>query len=329
MKRLHWLVVGMALAGLVVSGCGDDDGGTDSGPGVDGGDEDTGPGEDSGPGGMCDNTPAAMAADCPDGAGTVGACCARVSNESRSDAPEYRVSGLRILEPATLSAGLVRSALQDALDEERFNWLIRVTGAGADGDVSIETGFGTANGDDTYSFTSGAAPAPGDPNRWDPQTVMGTLSGEEIIAPALTSTFTVPILEDDGVAVVLELPLQAFELNCAAMTDSRTCIGQRNGTVYQTEHGSLQTYITVEDAMAGNVSIPPIDTSLCNFIAGMAAEAGPCTDVAQADWPTQPNAICSAGTCMDADDGACDPAADCNAWRVSGGFAAQGVEITD
>jgi len=32
---------------------------------------------------------------------------------------------------------------------------------------------------------------------------------------------------------------------------------------------------------------------------------------------------------MDADDGACDPASDCNAWRVSGGFAAHGVEITD
>ena len=328
MKRLHWLVVGMALAGLVV-GCGDDDGGpadsaTDT-PMVDTGTV------DSGPGGMCDNTPAMNAAMCPSGmaipdpGGLMGVCCARMSNEGRTDAPEFRVSGLRILEPTTLSAGLVRSALQDALDEERFNWLIRISGADADGDVTIETGFGSRNAGATYSFASGSAPAPGDPNRWDPQTITGTLTGEEIIAPAITNTFTVPILEDDGVAVVLELPLQAFELNCAAMTENRTCIGQRNGTVYQTEHGSLQTYITVADAMMGMVELPPINTSLCNFIAGMASEMGPCTDIAQGEWPVPPNALCTGGTCSDT----CDPASDCNAWRVSGGFSAHGVEITD
>ncbi len=316
MKRLHWLVVGMALAGLVV-GCGDDDGGgTDSGPETDGGDMvDTG-GETA----MC---PSGMSI--PDPEGLMGACCARMSNEGRTDAPEFRVSGLRILEPATLSAGLVRSALQDALDEERFNWLIRVGNAGADGDVMIETGFGSRNADATYAFASGAAPAPGDPNRWDPLTVTGTLAGEGLSAPAITDTFTVPILEDDGVAVVLELPLQAFELVSATMSESRTCIGLRNGSVYGTDDGSLQTYITVEDAMAGNVELPPINTSLCNFIAGMASEMGPCTDIAQGEWPVPPNALCTDGTCTDT----CDPASDCNAWRVSGGFSAHGVEITD
>lgn len=329
MKRFQWLVVGLALAGLAV-GCGDDDGGgTDSGT-TDSGGTDSG-GTDSGTMSLCENTPATMAPECPSGdtipdeEGLMGACCYRASNADRQDAPEFRVSALRIQEPATLSASLVRAALTQALDEERFNWLIRITGADADGDITIETGFGQRNADATFSFTNGGAPAPGDPNRWDPLTVTGTLTGESITAPPISETFTVPILEADGSAVVLELPLRSFELECSEMTDSRNCIGQRDGRVYQTSHGHLKTYVTITDAMSGRVSIPPIDTTLCNFIAGMPSNMGACTDMPQGDWPNPPNARCEGGSCTES----CDPATDCNAWRISGGFAAHGVEITD
>ncbi|MEM9067018.1 MAG: hypothetical protein AAGE52_00890 [Myxococcota bacterium] len=328
MKRFHWLVVGLALAGLAV-GCGDDDGGgggTDSGPGVD-----SGGGTDAGGGGLCEAEPASNPATCPSGAaipdedGLMGACCARVSNADRTAAPEFRISALRIQEPATLSASLVRSALAAALDEERFNWLIRLEGAEADGPVTITTGFGQRNADATFAFTDGTAPAPGDPNRWNAMSVEGTLAGEEITAPPIADTFTVPILEDDGVAVVLELPLRAFTVSCTVMSEDRTCIGLRDGNVYRTGAGNLTTYVTIEDAMMGRVAIPPIDTTLCNFVAGMASNEGLCTDVPQADWPTPPNAVCTGGTCSDT----CDVASECNAWRISGGFAAHGVEIAE
>ena len=326
MKRFQWLVVGLALTGLAV-GCGDDDGGTDSGT------ADSGTADASMDAAMelCESTPATMPPECPSGMGIpdeeglMGACCYRASNASRPDAPEFRVSALRIREPATLSASLVRSALTTALDEERFNWLIRITGADSDGDVTIETGFGQRNADATFSFASGGAPAPGDPNRWNPLSVTGTISGETITAPPIAETFTVPILDAEGTSVVLELPLRSFELECSVMSDDRSCIGERDGRVYQTNHGHLKTYVTVADAMMGRVEIPPIMASLCNFIAGMTSNTGACTDVPQADWPTPPNARCEGGSCSES----CDPATDCNAWRISGGFAAHGVEITD
>ncbi len=329
MKRFQWLVVSLALAGLAV-GCGDDDGGTADSGATDSATGDGGGGADASMA-LCDNTPATMTPACPTGdaipdeGGLMGACCYRASNASRQDAPEFRVSALRIQEPATLSASLVRAALAAALEEERFNWLIRITGADADGDVTIETGFGQRNADATFSFTNGAAPAPGDPNRWDPLMVTGTLMGESLTAPPISETFTVPILEADGSAVVLELPLRSFELECSEMTDNRNCIGERNGRVYQTSHGHLKTYVTVADAMMGRVSIPPIDTTLCNFMAGMPNNMGPCTDVPQSEWQTPPNARCDGGSCTES----CDPATDCNAWRITGGFAAHGVEITD
>ncbi len=306
MKRLHWLVLGLALPAL--ASCGDDD------------NPDPDMGSD-----MTTGMDMAVSAECPSGMaipdedGLMGACCYRESNESRQDAPEFRISSLRIMEPPALSASLVRSALNAALDEERFNWLIRVGIAGTD--ATIETGFGSRESGPTYSFASGSAPGPGDVNRWDPVTVSGTLAGETVTAPALTDTFTVPILEDDGVAVVLELPLQAFELVNATFSASRSCIGIRSGSVYVTSDGSLKTYITVADAMTGRVELPPIDTTLCNFIAGMASNTEPCTDTPQADWPSPPNAVCTGGVCSDT----CTD--DCNAWRITGGFAAHGIEI--
>ncbi len=76
------------------------------------------------------------------------------TNSDRTTAPEYRVNALRILEPASLSGALFRGAFQQALDEERFNWLIRLEGAGADGDVTVTTGFGARNADATFAFSA-------------------------------------------------------------------------------------------------------------------------------------------------------------------------------
>lgn len=317
MKRLHWLVVCAALSGLIA--CGDDDGGgTDSGtPGTDGGGEDAGET-------MVDPPECPSGDNIPDEEGLMGACCYRVSNADRLANPEFRVSALRITEPTSLSSALVRGALNDAIDEERFNWLIRVGGAEMDGAITVETGYGERNMDATFAFTMGGAPAPGDPDRWNPLTADATLAGETITADALSGAFTVPIFEDDLETLSLELPLQAFELQMANMSEDRSCIGLRDGRVYQTSEGTIRTYITIADAMAGRVVIPPIDTTLCNFVAGMAASSDPCTDTPRADWPVPPNALCEDGVCTET----CD-VADCNAWRIAGGFGAHGVEIAD
>jgi len=332
MKKIYWLLALSAVAGFAM-GCGDDSTpATDSGTPADTSVADSGP-TDGGPtdGATDGGTPLCPSGDTiPDETGLMGVCCYRTSNADRLDAPEFRIAGLAISEPGTLASTIVKSAVNMAIDEERFNWLFSVAGATADGDVTLKTGFGSRNSDATFSFANGDAPAPGDVNRWDPQTFMGTLTGESISAPALTSPFTVPILTADGTGVVLELPLQAFEVVNMTMSENRTCVGTRGARSYTTMDASLQTFITIADAQAGIVDLPPINTSLCNFIRGAASATGDCRDVDPATWTVMPNARCEAGVCTEA----CTPGTDltaggtCNAWKLLGGFAAHGVTIS-
>lgn len=324
MKRTHWLLALGAVAGLAV-GCGDDS----TTP------ADTGTAMDTGTGGDSATDTGTPTANCPSGdnipdaTGLMGACCYRTTNADRHDTPQFRIAALSISTPSTLASPIVKSAVNLAIDEERFNWLFSMTGAAADGDVAISTGFGKRNADATFAFASGDAPAPGDPNRWDPQMFTGTLAGETVSAPALTNAFTVPILDTDGTSVVLELPLQAFEVLDMTMSEMRSCVGSRGGRSYDTTDANLQTFITIADAQAGTVDLPPINTSLCNFIRGDSSATGDCMDVDPATWTVQPDARCEAGACTET----CTPGTDltdagtCNAWKLTGGFAAHGVTI--
>ena len=320
MKRINLLFLGMAIAGLAF-GCGDDDGvdPVDSGTSDSGGGEtDSGPPEDG----------AVPVANCPDGQpdqeGLMGGCCYRAANTGdRAAAPEFRVAGLVISAPGSLSNILIAGALQNALDEERGNWVMRIEGADADGEITITTGYGARNEDATFSFTMDAAPAPGEPGRWNPVSGTGTLTGEEITVPAIPAGFTVPIFEDGELS--LELPLQALEITSLEMSENRSCVGSRGPARYVTG-GSLSTFITVEAAKARRVEIPPISNSMCNLIAGMSSFEGDCDERPQAEWMVPPNSTCNEdGTCTA---GGCAPA-DCNAWQITSDFAAQGVEITD
>lgn len=304
MKRVEWLCVLALMSGLAV-GCGDDDTGMtgmDTGPGGD----DTGPGEV--------NCPTSA----PDVDSMMGACCYRSENDSAN--PNFRVSGLMIESPRSLASPIVRSLLASNLDGETFNWLIEITGAAADGEITVRTGYGERNADSTFSFTEGSAPGPGDPNRWDPLSVMANLSGELVTAPPIDGVFSVPVLDEETGEPFLELPLQAFELLGATMSNDRNCVGERTGARYDTSMGMIRTYITIEDAQMAMIG-DPLNTDLCTFTAGILS--GTCADNDQADWPVQPDAQCTGGTCTDA----CDGATTCNAWTITGGFSAQSVTI--
>lgn len=276
-----------------------------------------GSGVDDGPivaAGFCASTPAMVAPTCPEGApdraGLMGECCYRLSNATRP--PELRISALRFSTPATLSAGLVRSAISDMIDEERMNWLLRFD---ADGEL-LQTGHGFRNTDGTFSFACGDASSPGDPNRWDARLVAAELSDDAFSsAPAAR-------LGIATTGVGFEFPFREARFECANLSVARTCVGTRNGSVYQTDHGSIEAFITVEDAAAIPVRIPPIDSSVCNFIAGMASETRACTEVPTSSWPVPPNAACDATGCSTSCTGDA-----CNAWRVQAGFGAHGVEI--
>jgi len=309
-RTFSWLLTAALLGGLAL-GCGDDDGmmtETDAGPsGSDGGGE----------------TPANCPAEAPDRDQMQGACCYRVSNADRMDMPEYRLSGLKILTPTSLSNAVVRGLLTSALDEERFNWIFR--GAVTGTDVAVETGYGERNEGGTFSFVMGGAPAPGDANRWDPITLNGMLStSETITSEPYDGALTVPVFDTDGTTLTAEFPLQALELEMAQLSEQRSCIGERRASSYSTEEGLLTAYVTVEDAKGVSIVVgDTLNTTLCMFAAGMSSESGTCDDTPQADWAVPPDSMCDASGCTM---GGCDASA-CNAWQITAEFAAHGVEI--
>lgn len=314
MKRLNWLVICLAFAGFA---CGDDDtmvadtggGGTDTGT-----TEDTG-GEDMG-------TPTF---DCPDDAPNLdtlmGACCSSASNADKQDAPEFRISGLNIESPASLSNVIIAGQLQAALDNGTFNWLIDVTNAGADGEVTVLTGFGRYNeATNSYSFED-------EGTEFAPVTTMATLAGETFMAEPLSETVIVPIVDEMTGEPTLSLPLQQLQLESATMSENRDCVGLRLRNGYGTDDARLNTYITIEDARMAMVEVAIINTSLCNVLRGdVNAEADfDCAEIPQADWDVKPDAICTPDGCTDS----CDADTDCNAWTLAGGVSSQAVEIDD
>jgi hypothetical protein len=325
-------LVALALAGAFLVGCGDDDAGTT--PPVDMG----GGGTDLGP-----VTPV-----CPDDApapdNQMGACCSRASNASRLDAPELRLAALRLTAPmGTLTSPALRGILNDSFDGERFNWLIQAMGAPTTGNgpVTIRTGYGERAADGTFAFTMGAAPAPGDADRWDPITVTGMMTGETVATPAHMGPgpLTIPVFDEtDPTLLVVELPVFGLELVNAPLTEDRSCIGLRTTTSYNTgEGGDLRAFIRVEDARSRMVVVPPsLSATLCAVIAGSLTESTYCDDNPQSMWTAKPNSLCGATGCEANTAGMtniCDPAISgaggCNAWELLGEFAAQGVEITN
>jgi len=233
------------------------------------------------------------------------------------------------MKPVALASELVGGLLQQAFDQERFNWLVELDGADADGPVTITTGYGKRNTDGTFSFSMNDAPGPGPTDRWDPITITGALTGEAVMG-SYDAVVILPILNME--TVVLELPLYEVEIEQATMSEMRSCVGTRGPRNFDTSAASLHTYIRVEDAAAARLMVgTTINTYLCNFIAGISDTSMTCTSFPRAMWGALPDATCSATGCMT---GGCEPASDdpamqCNAWEVSGGFSAAGVEITE
>jgi hypothetical protein len=307
----------LALAGL--AGCGDDDDTT----------VDMGDGSDSGP------VEAVCFSGAPNPDELTLPCCYRESNADRPDQPEFRVTNLQIDSPPALSNRAVLMILAGAVEDERFNWLLQATVDGTD--VTVQTGYGEY--DETtsvYNFVDGVAPTDGggDPDRWNPITIEGTLDGDTFTAPPVAGSFTVPIFSETGDELDLELPLNSFEVISATFSEDRTCIGERTATrdtfgptTYATA-GDVRTYITRADAEISFVT--QLNTTLCNLISGgtctCPADNPDCVVEPPAEWNTPPTAQCDAdGVCV-----ACDFDTEgdtCNAWEILGSFAAAGVEI--
>jgi hypothetical protein len=270
----------------------------------------------------------------------MGACCWRHSNAEQLATPEMRLSYLAITAPAgsTLTSATLTGVLNTAMQQETFNWLVRGEGTEGDGPVTLVTGFGRRQADGTYAFSSGAAGTDGDPDTWCPVTLDGTLASENLSTTALEGSVTVPIFDEEGENVQLELTLREVEITSATLSEERTCVGVKTARPFTyTPAGTLQGFIEVAGAIGGVIEVPGIMTTVCTAIAGEnLGDADYCETTPQADWATQPDSICDATGCTQNPPGttdACDPdvstAGGCNAWRIVASFAASGVDITN
>lgn len=310
----------MAALGGLTLGC---DGGGD------GGVADAGP--DGGPPRLCPSS------DVPAPEELMGSCCWRHSNAEQLATPEFRLAYLAITAPegSLLTNTTLTGVLNRAMQQETFNWLVRGEAGEGDGPVALTTGFGRRQEDGTYAFSGGSAG--GDPDTWCPVTIDGTLTGESLTTGALEGSVTVPIFDEAGENVQLELTLREVEITEAVLSEDRSCVGAKTPRPLTYEPaGTLQGFIEVEAARGGMISVPPIETTVCTAIAGDSlTDAEYCETTAQSDWEVKPDSRCDDTGCTQNTPGmtdVCDPndaTAGCNAWRIIADFAASGVDITN
>jgi hypothetical protein len=263
--------------------------------------------------------------------GVMGACCYRRSQADQHDAPELRLRYIEIVEPpdpSPLHGTIVGGVLNTALQEETFHWLFRSEGAETDGPITITTGFGRRNADWTYSFSTGAAG--GDPDTYLPVTIPATLTGESITSGVITDPLTVPIFDEAGEVVQIELILHSIQVLSTTLSEDRSCIDALAARGTFSTAASLSGYIRVDEAIDGVIMLSGITASLCGVVAGSVTSATYCTDNAQGTWMVNPNSLCdAAGLChRDGEAGVdCDPATTCNAWYLEANFASHGIDI--
>lgn len=339
MGRTLLFVMMAALVGLT-TGCDGDGGGADAG-------------SDAGPGGpSCPPPPELPSGDRPDPSEVecptvstpapeeqMGTCCWRHSNADQLDSPELRLTYLRIVAPvgSTLTSGTLATVLNQAMQEETFNWLIRAELTESGDQAAITTGFGRRGADGTYAFSSGAAE--GDPDSWCPVSIDATVDGETISSDPIEGSITVPIFDDEGENVQIELTLREIAIGQATLGEDRSCVGwktSRNFTYHP--EGVLTAFIEVETARTGMIEVPPIETTVCTAIAGEnLSDVTYCDDTPQSEWKTPPDSLCDETGCRQntpCETDVCDPAVPaaeggCNAWALVAQFAAAGVDITN
>lgn len=278
----------------------------------------------------------------------MGSCCWRYNNEpDQHDTPEFRLTYIEIVGPpgSPLSSRTVRTVLNEAVQEEGFNWLIRVEDAGADGPVNIVTGFGRRQPDGTYQFSEGSAssnPVTGDPDsdEWCPVEVPATLTGDVITSDPIDGSITVPVFNEEETEVQIELTLRNIAVEQGTWGEDRSCIGWNvSRPLTYAPQAVLSGYVEVEPSRTQVIMTTGVETNVCAALAG-ALSLTYCEDNPQSEWAIQPDSYCDATGCTANEECAeptvCNPDGGdagglpgCNAWRFVAQFAAAGVDITN
>lgn len=264
----------------------------------------------------------------------MGTCCWRHSNADQLDAPEFRITYIDIVAPvgSPLSSQTVAAVLNQAVQFETFNWLVRVEGADSDGEITIITGLGRRMEDGTYAFSQGSAGTEGDPDAWCPVQIPATLSGDRVTSEPIDGSITVPVFDEAGENVQIELTLRNVAIPEGTWGEDRSCIGWNVARPFTYHEGAVLTgFVEVEPSREQIVMATGVTTNICAALAG-SLSLDYCDATDQSEWMIKPDALCDETGCRanapcEAD--VCDPATECNAWFFVAHFAAAGVDITN
>ena len=251
----------------------------------------------------------------------LGRCCHRSPYSKQRSAPQFRVAGLQIDAPASLTSLITHALLANAIDQERFNWLIALSPGDAEGEVSVRIGAGRRQSDGAFTFSAVEQPLD-----YRPVELAGRVDGDLLTAGPVVGPVIIFIEREASEEIEVEIPIRQLEITRGQMSTDRTCIGKRITSTFDTSAGQLRGFVTWSDAsvaMSGLGGIP--SARLCTYLLGKLTGApGSCSDIPKDEWTTPPDSLCDEQGCVE---GGCDGLKECNAWRISARFAAQAVRI--
>ena len=213
--------------------------------------------------------------------------------------PSWRLTHLRVTEPAALSSALILGVINPPLREGRFLWGLNFNftnntfRTGPLNPMFTRGTLGAQLMDATYSFYNNDAPTTGGAmaNRWNPAT--GAITGTTTVSTGdQMAQVNLPIFNADG-SVLVELPLANARLLDVPVSADRGCIGAglvRAGrynecsSEWETEAGgTVSAAITI--SAARSITVSALNQTLCQLLAG--------TDCAMPMpmWRNQPNTM--------------------------------------
>ncbi len=224
---------------------------------------------------------------------TTDPICPRGRFMNNAMRPGFRLTYIKITQPAALASAAILSTINPTLQRGTFLWGLSFdltagtyrTGALNPAPSALQRGtIGRGLLDGRYAFYNDNAPAAmGMAGRYNPVSGMATLTGDRAATAMSSTVVNIPIFSDEtATSVLTTLPLTNLRLSNIQITADRGCIGLASlvsgrfdecRSPWRTEdeammpYGQIDADITVADAR--NVRIDPLQTTLCNYITGV------------------------------------------------------------
>ena len=222
--------------------------------------------------------------------------------------PGFRVTYLKITQPAALASAAILGTINPTLAQGTFLWGLQLdltgntfrTGGLNPRFTRGTAGVGLTGGHFAFFNDDGPVANGSSPSRYNPIGGALTVTGTRASTAMVSSTVNIPIFSDaSGTMLLTQLPLDNTVLGHVSLTADRGCIGggvPTGGRYIETTsrwltedecgapYATIDADISVVHAMAVSVTIGGSPTPLCNIIAGANCATDP-----QSRWARQPD----------------------------------------